>query len=457
MRWVRSKNIRVLPLQGRMNVVIYNSIHGNAVLATPDTVKFLALFETPRSDEFARRHGGSSNSMELLCRSCFLIPEGSDERTEIEAHLKKREAQLADGALIRHLRLFSADCDFACAYCSVTHLNHSGSEKLIDPKVRFPWPVARRAVDAFLALGSKHGHEMLHVRFFGGEPLRDWATYKKVIEYIESQPHRPEVAFYLNTNGSAISATVAKYLREHKVKTIVSLDGVAEVNDRLRTYPNGKGTYNATMKGIDSLAAAQVDIHLNVTLTSSNMLRMRETIEFAKRIGAKDVGVDDLCFIGDDRCAATFTPQQQASAILEAWHTGREIGIPVRGAWTGFRSFSDTASPLPYCAGNGEELCVNHEGKVFPCYGIPWAIGSIDSLAECFRHPVYRAVALRVLGHIPKCQGCELEGPCGGGCAADAFAATQDLSSILPIKCDMRRIVTRELLQQWAIAQEEAL
>lgn len=62
-----------------------------------------------------------------------------------------------------------------------------------------------------------------------------------------------------------------------------------------------------------------------------------------------------------------------------------------------------------------------------------------------------------MVGNIPDCEGCELEGPCAGGCAADAFAATNQVTSISHDKCDMRRAIMRELIQQWAIAQEVTL
>lgn len=337
------------------------------------------------------------------------------------------------------------------------HIDRTGYEHLVAPRTRFSWSVAKRAVDAFLNLVHRHHHTIVRIRFFGGEPLIDWPVYRRVIEYILNKAERPSVDFYLNTNGSLVTSEIASSLKKYAVKTIVSLDGDATANDRFRVYPNKRGTYVAVRKGLEILRNAGVNIHVNVTLNQGNVDCIRSVVDLCKEIGATDIGVDDLCFINGDSDTPCVTLEQQKYAIVNAWQRGKQIGIPVQGSWTGFRSFSDVAMPLSYCAGDGEEICVNHEGKVFPCYGIPQSIGSIDRLGDCFNHPTYQALAHRVVGNIPHCEGCELEGPCGGGCAADAFAITHNVTSILHEKCNMRRAIMRELLQKWALAQEGAL
>ncbi|MDR3582191.1 MAG: radical SAM protein [Candidatus Pacebacteria bacterium] len=443
----------MLALPEQNAVVIYHRFHGNAVIASKDTVKYLELFNSPQTEEFALEHGGSEQTQKLFSSSCFLVPEGTDERLQLKELNEARASRIANGSLVANLRFFSANCNFACSYCSVTHIDRAGYENLIAPTIRFPWKTAKQAVDAFLDLTKRHHHKVVTIRFFGGEPLLDWPTYRRVVEYVSAQTDRPEVDFYLNTNGALITSEIAAFLKTHNIKTIVSLDGVGEVNDRLRVTHNGRGTYAVVQKGIEELRVAGVDIHLNMTLTQQNTAEIHKMIDLCKKLGAKDVGIDDLCFVGNEVVELGTTTKRQADAIIDAWSYGRKIGIPVLGAWVGFRSFSDTALPLAYCAGNGEEVCVDHSGKVFPCYGIPCSIGELHNFDSCFVHPVYQTMALRMVGNIPHCEGCELEGPCGGGCAADAFAATETVTSISRDKCEMRKTITRELIQQWAIAQ----
>lgn len=454
MRWQTSNYLRVLSLPERSEVVIYHSLCGNPVMASPDTLKLLDLFREPRETEVATSRGVAPSILELLRNNSFLVPEGIDERTKLQEIATERSLRIANGGLVTYLRFFSAYCNFACSYCSVTQIDQLGHERMISMQAHYPWHTAQRVTDTFLSLARKHGHELVRIRFFGGEALLDWKTYRRVIEYVTEQTNRPEVEFYLNTNGSLITPEVAAFLKRYSVRTIVSLDGVAEVNDKFRIYPSGRGTYRSVLVGLESLREAEVEIHVNITINRGNVDRLRETIDLAKKLGAHDVGVEDLCFVDCSSKALAVDIERLTAAIIDAWHYGRDMNIPVRGSWTGFRCLPDYVGPVNYCAGNGEELCVDHKGKVFPCFGIPVSIGTIDRLEECFAHPVYRAMTLRMTGTIAECHGCELEGPCGGGCAADAFSAIQDVTRVAHEKCGMRRSIARQLLTEWAQNQE---
>ena len=74
--------------------------------------------------------------------------------------------------------------------------------------------------------------EPLTVQFAGGEPLLNWELIEAVTEYVEKQ--RPGTRLQLQTNGISMDRQKADYIREHKIATGVSLDGIPEVNERLR-------------------------------------------------------------------------------------------------------------------------------------------------------------------------------------------------------------------------------
>lgn len=445
-----SNYLQALPLKDEQDVILYNSLCGNPVVASAGTLKFLELFHEPQEAEIAIQKGVSEEMLCLFQRNSFLVPEGVDERLKLKEIANSRADKIDDGKLVTYLRYFSAYCNAACSYCSIAHIDRQGHEKIIHMRAHYPWKIAKQTADKFLSLAQQHGHKLISIRFFGGEALLDWNTYRRVIEYVSAKTDRPEVKFYLNTNGTLITPEIAEFLKQYRVRTIVSLDGSKEVNDKFRVYPNGKGTYNHVMRGIGALRNAGVELHINVTLNRANVDCLREVVALAHQLGATDVGIDDLCFVDGDFNAFAVEVKRQAAVIIDAWQYGNEIGVPVRGSWTGFRSLPDYVGPVNYCAGNGEEICVDHQGKVFPCYGIPVSIGHIDRLEECFSHPVYQSMALRVTGNIPECSGCEIEGPCGGGCAADAFAATHDVARVAGNKCYLRRTIARELLTEWA-------
>ena len=113
-----------------------------------------------------------------------------------------------------------------------------------------------------------------------------------------------------------------------------------------------------------------------------------------------------------------------------------------------FRVMGKTPRAEGNCYANGDEICVNPEGIVFPCYAIPQPIGRVASLSKCFTHPDYLKLVGRIVGTIEECKGCPIEGPCGGGCASDAWAEHGDTNRVAGYTCEMRRTLSQVLLKE---------
>ncbi|HMD86101.1 MAG TPA: radical SAM protein [Terriglobia bacterium] len=456
-RLVRSRYLRVLPLRSSRNMVIYHSLYGNPFAATPRALKLLDAFASPAyASVICKKMDASSNDIDDLQTLGFLQEEGVDERTVLVRLAQERVKSAVDGSLVTILRYFTAYCNFACNYCSVTQLNRMGPKPLIRPKAHFSWEVARLAADKFLSLVRRHGHGRAQIRFFGGEPLLDWPIYRRVIEHTTNQRNRPDLDYYLTTNGSLITSEVAAFLKAHNVTTMVSLDGDQKSHDQFRRYPNGKGTFSAVQAGIEKLRRAGVEVHLDMTMHRANVDRMPEVIEFAKNLGVKDIGVGPMRLIPKGGTSYAAEISQQLEAIVAARQHGKALGVPVLGSWMAFRVMGKAPRAEGTCYANGDEICVNTEGIVFPCYAIPQPIGHVANLSRCFTHPDYRKLVGRIAGTIEECKGCPIEGPCGGGCASDAWAEHGDTNRVARSKCELRCTVAQFLLKESAEGSIEA-
>ena len=389
-KYVLSKYLRTI-VESNERVLIFHSLFGRPAVTTPDALEMLEFFKRPHTfKELSDCYVVSRKTFNEFRELYYIVPEGWDEREFLRGKLEERKNQVQSGALIKYLRLFTADCNFGCRYCSVTHIDQLGCQPMVQTEARFSWDTAKLAVDALFALGRRHGQKKVRIRFFGGEPMRDWKVYKRVIEYASTQSG-PQVEFYLNTNGSIMSKAIAEFLRKFRVKTIVSVDGIGEVNDKFRVYPEGQGTFAQVKKGVLMLQRAGTVMHINITLHRANLNHLLEVVDFAKQVGAQDVGLEDLCFIEGASSEFSTDKQIETQKVLEAWRYGRSVGIPVLGSWSGFRDSPQFHGSLHYCGGNGEEICVDHKGSVFPCFGLPVSIGHVTNLSDCFLHPMYEA------------------------------------------------------------------
>jgi uncharacterized protein len=450
-RLVRSRYLRVLPLQSARRVVIYHSLYGNPFSAIPEALKILDAFASPAyATAIRKKLGASAKNIDDLQALGFLQEEGVDERAVLRRLAQKRVKSAADGSLVKVLRYFTAYCNFACSYCSVSQIDQIAQTHLIRPKAHFSWEVAKLTADKFLSLVRRHGHRRAQIRFFGGEPLLDWRIYRQVIEYTANQQNRPVLDYFLTTNGSLITPEVAAFLKAHNVTTMVSLDGEEEIHDQFRRYPNGKGTFRGVIAGIEKLRRAEVEVHLDMTLHRANVDRILQAIELAKKLGVRDIGVGPMRLVPKGGSVYEADISKQIQAIAAARRHGKALGVPVLGSWMAFRVMGKIPRAEGNCYANGDEICVNPDGIVFPCYAIPLPIGRVANLSECFSHPDYLKLVGRIVSTIEECQGCPIEGPCGGGCASDAWAEYGDTNRVAKNTCELRCTVAQILLRESA-------
>ena len=102
------------------------------------------------------------------------------------------------------------------------------------------------------------------VLFSGGEPLMRPDLFE-LIGYAGERGVRTVIS----TNGTLITADVAKKIKQHGVSYVgISLDGVGEVNDKFRGVP---GAFDRAVQGIKNCRDAGVRIGLRLTLTKKNI------------------------------------------------------------------------------------------------------------------------------------------------------------------------------------------
>ena len=124
-------------------------------------------------------------------------------------------------------------CNLNCAYCFASQGKYHGERAIM------PYEVGRRALD-FLVENSG-GRTNLEVDFFGGEPLLNWDTVKRLVAYARSiEPASGKrFRFTLTTNGVLLDDEVADFCNREMNNVVLSLDGRPEVNDRFRVDAAG--------------------------------------------------------------------------------------------------------------------------------------------------------------------------------------------------------------------------
>ena len=146
---------------------------------------------------------------------------------------KKRKTVVK--ALCLHI---AHDCNLACKYCFAEEGEYHGRRALMSLEV------GKKALDFLVA--NSGNRRNLEVDFFGGEPLMNWDVVKELVKYGRSleKEHNKLFRFTLTTNGVLLNDEVMEFCNKEMSNVVLSLDGRKEVNDKMRPFRNGKGSYD---------------------------------------------------------------------------------------------------------------------------------------------------------------------------------------------------------------------
>ncbi len=197
-----------------------------------------------------------------------------------------------------HIFVITLRCNYNCLYCQ------SGALPERVHKTDMSFETARRAVD----IAFQSPAPSITIEFQGGEPLLNWKTLKKTIEYARKKEvsENKELSLALVTNFSLMDAEKAEFLLANEVSLCTSLDGPRKVHDRNRPYSKGS-SYDLAVKWIkyfmrrhDTQKGGSRIFKPSALLTVTRfVLRYpEETVDEYVKLGLEDIFVRPMSPIG---------------------------------------------------------------------------------------------------------------------------------------------------------------
>ncbi len=170
-------------------------------------------------------------------------------------------------------------CNLACSYCSSRHLRDDSSARKLTPEQ------LERFVD-LLASDRAIRTEFagpVRLEFAGGEPLMEYSSLKRAVEYIRGRGLDFELA--IATNGTLLTPERADWLVANGVDIRISLDGLKAVNDRHRVFAHDrdKSVFDAVMKNISACFPTErhrAYCNISPTLDPETIPTLPDTIRF---------------------------------------------------------------------------------------------------------------------------------------------------------------------------------
>lgn len=116
----------------------------------------------------------------------------------------------------------------------------------------------------------------------GGEPMMHKKGFMALVKYAENTfiPRSVPLYFTLYTNGTIMDEDTIRFIADHKINVIVSLDGPQEVHDRNRQDHNGKGTFVTTLRNTRRLRDSGIEPQARAVVSDpqTDLIAVMETL-----------------------------------------------------------------------------------------------------------------------------------------------------------------------------------
>ncbi len=275
------------------------------------------------------------------------------------------------------------DCNLACRYCFAEEGEYHGRRALMS------FEVGKKALDFLIA--SSGGRRNLEVDFFGGEPLMNWEVVKQLVNYGREQEklYDKHFRFTLTTNGVLLSDEVMEFCNREMANVVLSLDGRKEVNDMMRPFRNGKGSYDLIVPKFRRFAESrgQTDYYVRGTFTHHNLDFAQDAIHFAD-LGFRQMSIEPVVASPEEEYAIR---EEDLPVILEQYDQLAAEYIKRKKEGRGFNFFHFmldlkagpcVAKRLSGCGSGTEYLAVTPWGDFYPCHQFvgqeEFLLGNVD-------------------------------------------------------------------------------
>lgn len=419
---------------------------------TPEEIVEMMLAKYPEREDVTE-----AELKETLADIEALKQEGrlfsKDIYEDVAWDFKKRQSVVK--ALCLHV---AHDCNLSCKYCFAGEGEYHGDRGIMS------YEVGKQALD-FLIQNSGTRHN-LEVDFFGGEPLMNWEVVKQLVAYGREQEklHDKKFRFTLTTNGVLLNEEVMDFCNREMGNVVLSMDGRKEVNDRMRSSQNGKGSYDLIVPKFQKMVEKRGDqeYYMRGTYTHYNTDFVSDLLHMAD-LGFKELSIEpvvappeaDYALTEEDLPVLYQQYDQLAVEMLKRHKEGRDFTfyhymLDLEGGPCVVKRISG-------CGVGTEYLAVTPNGDLYPCHQFAgegkYLLGNVfDGITNEQARDDFKLC--NIYAH-KECKDCFARMYCSGGCAANAVHYTGSVNGVYELGCKLHRCrIENALMLQVALAEE---
>lgn len=390
----------------------------------------------------------SESEVQDFLKGGFLVPEDTNELRKFNEWYRMDRFSRSNMTLTISPTMA---CNFACDYCFQSH-------------DRASTPITPEVQDKIMEMLTKAKGiiQRLHVAWYGGEPLLQFETLKKLSGRITDFCRHSRIGYdsMIVTNGYHLTGKVAEELWGLGVKTIqVTLDGCREDHDTRRVLLSGGATFDkiiANLKEATAVYRGRIVVRVNVDFrNSAGVSELWTQLRQAGLAGLKNLqlyyapveAITEFC-----RNAADFSMSKVEYGQLEADLVRRTYRETLTGIPYPPRSRGTCAAVRPF------GFVINPDGEMFKCWDTvnkpEFKVGDIFNPEAITENPVYKSWLSWNPLKDNTCLRCKLLPSCAGACGFKSLYREQTMGEAAELPCvSWRYNINERLLMRAEIAK----
>ena len=276
------------------------------------------------------------------------------------------------------------------------------------------------------------------------EECRRLVAYARSVEKERGKNFR----FTLTTNGMLIDDDVIDFANREMSNVVLSLDGRKDVNDKMRPFRNGSGSYDLIVPKFQKFADSrkQMNYYVRGTFTRNNLDFADDVLHYA------DLGFEQMSMepVVADPSEDYAIKEEDIPAILKEYDRLALEYIKRKKEGRGFNFFHFmldlkagpcVAKRMAGCGSGTEYLAVTPWGDLYPCHQFvgneKFLMGNVDTgVVNTDIRDEFKTCNVYAK---PGCKDCFARFYCSGGCSANAYNFSGSINGAYDIGCEMQK------------------
>lgn len=423
------------------NIVL--DVNSGAVHVVDDAAyDVISLWESHTKEEIAEKLQSDYDAVQIkeaIEETASLVADGTLFSEDAYENLTPKNHESVVKALCLHI---AHDCNLRCRYCFADEGEYHGKRALMS------YETGKAALDFLIAHSGNRRN--LEVDFFGGEPTLNFQVVKDLVAYGREQEKlfNKKFRFTLTTNGVLLNDEIMEFANREMANVVLSIDGRKEVNDKMRPFADGSGSYDLIVPKFQKLAESrnQTNYYVRGTFTHYNLDFSKDVLHLAD-LGFKQISVEPVVAQPEDDYAIR---EEDLLQLFEEYDILAKEMVKRHKHGDDFHFFHFmidleggpcVIKRLSGCGSGTEYLAVTPWGDLYPCHQFvgneKFCMGNVREgvtntrLREEFKScNVYSK---------EKCRDCFAKFYCSGGCAANSYNFHGDIHDAYDIGCALQK------------------